>query len=184
VEQLAKGKRVLDAFSYTGGFSVYAARGGAREVMSLDRSRPALEAVARNLALNQDCPAVAACKRETLAEDGFAALARLRKTGARFDVVILDPPAFAKNRGEIEGALRAYARLTRLALGVLEPGGTLVQACCSSWVSEKRFFEVLDQTAVRAGRPLREIARTGHPADHPVAFKEGAYLKCMFAVVP
>jgi 23S rRNA (cytosine1962-C5)-methyltransferase len=184
VGQLAEGKRGLDVFAYTGGFSVYAARGGAREATSLDASRPALEAAVRNFALNQDDPGVAFCAHEMLVEDAFEALTRLEQEGRRFDLVIVDPPTFAKNRDEVTGALRAYGRLTRLALGVLEPGGTLVQASCSSRVSEEQFFEAVNRAATRAGRPLREIERTDHSLDHPVSFKEGAYLKCLFAIAP
>jgi len=184
VGKLAKGTRVLDVFAYTGGFSVYAARGGAREVTSLDASRPALEAAVRNFALNQDDPGVASCTHEILVEDAFEVLTRLEREVRRFDLVIVDPPTFAKNRDEVTGALRAYGRLTRLALGVLEPGGTLVQASCSSRVGEEQFYKVVNRAAAEAGRPLREIERTGHPLDHPVSFKEGAYLKCLFAVAP
>ena len=184
VEKLSSGKTVLNAFAYTGGFSVYAARGGALAVLSLDVSRPALAAAARNFALNQDQPSVAAAKHERLAGDAFGALARMGQGGRRFDVVILDPPAFARNRAQTAQALSAYARLTHLGLGVLRPDGTLVQASCSGPVAVDAFFSAVNKAAVRAGRPLREIERTGHPLDHPVAFPEGTYLKCLFATAP
>jgi len=181
VEKLAAGKSVLNVFAYTGGFSLYAARGGARSVVSLDASAPALEAAARNFALNRQHPSVAAAAHELLAEDAFEALARLGKSGRRFDLVIVDPPSFARRQAQVERALAAYARLTRLSLGVLRPGGTLVQASCSSRVSAEAFFETVNRAAAQAGRPLREIERTGHPLDHPIGFREGAYLKCLFA---
>ena len=184
VEALAGGKRVLDAFAYTGGFSVYAARGGARTVVSLDVSRPALAAAARNFALNRDHPTIAAAAHELLAEDAFEALNRLGRSGRRFDLVIVDPPAFAKEGSQVQQALSAYAQLTRLGLGVLRSGGTLVQASCSSRVTADAFFAVVNRAAAEAGRPLREIERTGHPLDHPVGFPEGAYLKCLFATAP
>lgn len=184
VERLAGGRCVLDVFAYTGGFSLYAARGGARTVVSLDVSRPALTAAVRNFALNQDHSSVAACAHEILAEDAFEALTRLGREGRRFDLVIVDPPTFAKKQDEVTAALRAYTRLTRLALGVLQPGGTLVQASCSSRVSAEQFFETVNRAAVEAGRPLREIELTGHPQDHPISFREGAYLKCLFAIAP
>jgi len=184
VEKLAAGKTVLDVFAYTGGFSLYAARGGARLVISLDASRPVLAAAARNFALNQDQEAVAAAKHELLAEDAFQALARLGHNCRRFDMVIIDPPAFAKKQAQVTRALSAYRKLTRLGLGVLQPGGTLVQASCSSRVSAELFFAAVNSAAMQAGRPLREIERTGHPPDHPVCFKEGAYLKCLFATAP
>lgn len=183
VEKLAAGKSVLNVFAYTGGFSLYAARGGARAVVSLDSSAPALEGAARNFALNSRHPSVAAASHELLAEDAFEALARLGKSGRRFDVVIVDPPSFARRQAQVEQALAAYARLTRLSLGVLRAGGTLAQASCSSRVSTEAFFEEVNRAAAQAGRPLREIERTGHPLDHPVGFREGAYLKCLFAVV-
>jgi 23S rRNA (cytosine1962-C5)-methyltransferase len=183
VEKLAAGRTVLNVFSYTGGFSVYAARGGARNVVSIDVSRPALAAAVRNFALNRDYPTVAAVAdtHEVLTEDAFEALAWLGDSGRRFDLVIVDPPAFAKKQAELERALSAYGRLARLGLGVLQSGGTLVMASCSSRIGADEFFATVHRAAARAGRPLREIERTGHPLDHPVGFKEGAYLKCLFA---
>ena len=181
VEGLAAGRRTLNVFAYTGGFSLYAARGGASEVLSLDASAPALAAAERNFALNEDLSAVAACRHTVLAADAFDALADLRGRGERFGLVIVDPPALAKREDEVGGALAAYARLTRLALGVLAPGGTLVMASCSSRVSAARFFATVNGAAQQAGRPLHEIDRTGHAIDHPVRFPEGAYLKCLFA---
>jgi 23S rRNA (cytosine1962-C5)-methyltransferase len=182
VEKLTGGKEVLNVFAYTGGFSVYAARGGARSVVSVDLSAAALEAAARNMAHNAHIPAVAVAAHEMVADDAFEALARLGETGRRFDLVIIDPPAFAQKQEQVAQALSAYKRLTRLGLGVLGPGGVLVQASCSSKVEAETFFEAIHRAAVQAGRPLREIERTGHPLDHPVTFKEGAYLKCLFAI--
>lgn len=182
VEQMAADKRVLNVFAYTGGFSLYAARGGAKSVTSLDISQPALEAAARNFALNQHIRAVAAAQHELLVGDAFKLLAEMGQAGRRFDMVIVDPPAFAKQQSEVERALSAYAQLTRLALGVLAPGGVLVAASCSSRVSEEQFFDVVNRAAAQAGRPLREIMRTGHALDHPIGFVEGAYLKCLFAI--
>jgi 23S rRNA (cytosine1962-C5)-methyltransferase len=182
VAGLAGGRTVLDVFGYTGGFSVYAASGGARRVVTVDASRPALDGAARNLALNRHVPAVATAAHETVAGDAFETLARLADDERSFDVVILDPPAFAGKRAQVKQALSAYGRLTRLSLGVLRPGGTLVQASCSNHVDAETFFETVHRAAARAGRPLREIERTGHPLDHPVTFREGAYLKCLFAV--
>ena len=181
---LAAGRRTLNVFAYTGGFSLYAARGGAPEVLSLDSSAPALAAAERNFDLNRSLPAVAACRHTLLAADAFAALADLRGRGRKFDLVIVDPPALAKRENEIQGAIEAYGRLTGLALGVLAPRGTLVMASCSSRVSTPDFFAAVSRAAVLAGRPLRETERTGHAIDHPVLFPEGAYLKCLFATAP
>ena len=184
VERLATGKDVLNVFAYTGGFSVYAARGGARSVVSVDVSAAALEAAARNMAHNAHIPAVAAAAHEMVADDAFEVLARLGEACRHFDLVIIDPPAFAQKQDQVVQALSAYGRLTRLGLGVLRPGGTLVQASCSSRVDAEAFFEAIHHAAMQVGRPLREIERTGHPLDHPVAFKEGVYLKCLFATAP
>lgn len=176
VEQLSAHKSVLNVFAYTGGFSVYAARGGAKEVVSVDISPPALEAAVRNMGHNQlDTP------HETVAEDAFEVLARMGAQKRLFDLVIIDPPMFAQNEKQIESALAAYRKLTRLGLGVLRPGGTLVQASCSSRVEADLFFESIHRSAREAGRKITEIERSGHALDHPIAFKEGAYLKCLFA---
>lgn len=176
VEKLSKGKSVLNVFAYTGGFSVYAARGGAKEVVSVDISPPALEAARRNMEHNQlDTP------HETVAEDAFEVLARMGAQKRLFGLVIIDPPMFAQNEKQIEPALAAYRKLTRLGLGVLQPGGTLVQASCSSRVEADLFFESIHRSAREMGRKITEIERSGHALDHPIAFKEGAYLKCLFA---
>ena len=184
VEKLAQGKGVLNVFSYTGGFSIYAARGGAKRIVDVDASQPALDAAIRNLTLNQHIPNVAAITHESIAKDVFEALSEMRENNRRFDIVIVDPPSFAKNKAQIKRALSAYSRLTRLSLSVMRPGGTLVQASCSSRVDAETFFKTVHQAAAKAGRPLREIRRTGQALDHPITFKESAYLKCLFAVVP
>jgi 23S rRNA (cytosine1962-C5)-methyltransferase len=183
VAGLAAGRRTLNVFAYTGGFSLYAASGGAPEVLSLDISAPALAAAVRNFELNQHLPAVAAAAHTVLAADAFEALAALRERRQRFDLVIVDPPALAKQEREIEGAVRAYRRLTRLSLDVLAPAGTLVMASCSSRVSAADFFAAVEQTAAEMGHPLHVFGRSGHALDHPIGFAEGAYLKCLFASV-
>lgn len=181
VEGLAGGRTVLNVFAYTGGFSIYAARGGAREVTSLDLSAPALAAAERNFAHNAADARVAATGHRTLQGDAFELLRELATEGVRYDVVILDPPAFAKARGEVDRALESYATLVRLGLDVLERGGTLVAASCSSRVTADEFATMVTDTAHAAGRPLHVLERTGHALDHPVTFAEGAYLKCIFA---
>ena len=184
VEKFAQGKSVLNVFSYTGGFSVYAARGGAKHIVDVDASQPALNAAIRNLTLNRHVPSVAAAIYESITGDAFEVLSKMGKNKRSFDMVIIDPPSFAKNKTQIKRALSAYARLTGLGLGVLRPGGTLVQASCSSRVDAETFFKTIHHTAAKAGRPLREIKRTGHALDHPITFAESAYLKCLFAVAP
>lgn len=181
VGALSKGLDVLNVFSYTGGFSVYAARGGARSVTSVDISRQAIDVVERNLSLNRGHPAVDACRHEGVADDAFAVLESLSRSGRRFGLVILDPPMFAQSASQVEQALRAYARLTQLGLSVLERGGVLAQASCSNRVRAEDFFRVVDEAASERGRPLRDATFTGHALDHPIRFADGAYLKCIFA---
>jgi len=181
VRMLAKNKSVLNAFAYTGGFSLYAAKGGAKSVVSLDLSKPALAAAAVNFSLNRN---LAGCPHELLQGDAFALLAEMKQNDRMFDMVVIDPPSFAKQNSETEKAAKAYSALTQLGLGVLRRGGTLVSASCSSRIKADEFFDLVHKAAHRANRPLKEIERTGHPADHPVKFKENAYLKCLFAVAP
>jgi 23S rRNA (cytosine1962-C5)-methyltransferase len=176
VEQLAQGKTVLNVFAYSGGFSVYAARGGAKRVTSLDLSEPALTTAVHNFALNHlNTP------HESMVGDAFQVMAGLVADGHTFSMIIIDPPSFAKKQSEVARALGAYGRLVRLGLKLLEHGGTLVMASCSSHVDTATIFDLVQSTAREAGRPLQEIERTGHPLDHPIGFKEGAYLKCLFA---
>ncbi len=184
VERHSRRQHALDVFASSGAFSVYAARGGAREVTTVDMSRPALEAAKRQMALNRAFPAVARAKHRLIAGDGFEVLDALAKSRERFGLVIVNPPAFATTTAEAPTALSAYRRLTQLALRVLEPEGLLVFSCCSSQVSGEQFFMAVHQAAAKAGRPLRDLMRTGHPLDHPIGFKEGAYLKTVFALAP
>ena len=179
--RFARGRRVLDVYAYAGAFSLYAASGGAESVLSLDISAPALADAERNFALNQTNPAVAAAEHEVMAADAFEGLRQLKAEGRGFDMVIVDPPSFAKTAQEVERALQAYGRLTALALDLLEPQGVFVMASCSSRVSAEAFFDQVNESAERAGHWLMEQMRTGHALDHPIRFPEGAYLKCLFA---
>lgn len=181
VRELAPGRRVLNVCSYAGGFSVAAAAGGATEVLSVDLNRHALQAAERNMALNADRPAVVAARHEVLAGDAFEVLADLADAGRRFDLIVIDPPAFARRRAQVERALGAYARLAGLGLSLLEPGGTIVLASCSAPVTPQAFREAMLAAAVRAGRPLRDVVETGHAVDHPTDFAESRYLKGLFA---
>ncbi len=176
----ATGRTVLDVFAATGGFSVHAAAGGARAVHSVDRSRPTLAMATHNMALNDSLEAVRRCRHTVEAGDAFEVLARMGREGRRFDVAVVDPPSFTRRAGDVPAAERADARLTRLALAVVRPGGRLVQASCSSRVDADRFFEVVETAAARAGRPLRTVRKTFHDVDHPVSFPQGAYLKAGF----
>ena len=181
VRARSAGRRGLDVFAYSGGFSVYAAAGGAAAITSLDMSEPALEAARANFALNQDDPRVRAARHHTLAGDAFESLEQMHAAGQSFDMVIVDPPSFAKSAAEVDRALAAYDRLTQLALGVLEADGVFVMASCSSRVSPERFYDTVSRAARDAGRTLADVQRLGHALDHPIRFPEGEYLKCLFA---
>ncbi len=177
VETLAQGRRVLNAFSFSGGFSVYAARGGAAAVTDLDISAHALAAARRNFALNQNFPGVAACHHETAQGDAFDWLAA---STTKFDLVVLDPPSLAKRATEREGALRAYERLATLGIARLAPGGILVAGSCSAHVPAEEFFEVIRRAAAKSERKFVELKTLRHPPDHPATFKEGEYLKVIY----
>lgn len=178
---LTAGLDVLDMFCSSGGFTLAAAAGGARSVHSVDLSPAAVATAQRNMAHNEVIPAVAACRHTTTIADAFDVLQELRSAGRRFDVVVIDPPSFAMRASATAGALTAYGRLTELGLGVLGPGGVLVQSSCSSRVSAEQFHATIEAAARRVGVTLATIARTAHAPDHPIAFPEGAYLKTLFA---
>lgn len=184
VGTMSSGRRVLDLFASTGGFTVHAAAGGAREVVSVDASAPTLAAAARNLDRNRHLATVAACQQRSIVGDAFDVLRDLARNGERFDVVVVDPPSFASRADQVAGALRAYGDLTTLALGVLRRRGTLVQCSCSSRVSADQLLATVQHAAGLAERPLDIIRRTGHAIDHPVSFPEGDYLSAVFTTAP
>ncbi|MEM1332132.1 MAG: class I SAM-dependent rRNA methyltransferase [Actinomycetota bacterium] len=177
VRDLAAGRRVLDVFASTGGFTVHAAAGGATSVHAVDLSAPTLAAAERNVAHNATDPKVARCAVTTEVADAFEAMSRLGRERRRYGLVIVDPPSFAQRAAAVSTALGAYTRLTHLALDLVEPGGILVQASCSSRVTAADFFERIFVVANGRGIELTELRRTGHDIDHPVGFPEGAYLK-------
>jgi 23S rRNA (cytosine1962-C5)-methyltransferase len=183
VEKLSAGKSVLNCFAYTGGFSVYAGRGGASEVVSVDISAPAIAAAKRNWEHNLHFENIQQSQHTGITADVFVVLAEMAERHQRYDVVILDPPMFAHKQVQVKNALNAYDRLTRAGLAVLKSGGTLVQASCSSRIDAETFFSGINNAVTGVGRSLIEIERSGHGLDHPVGFKEGEYLKCLFAKV-
>lgn len=176
VGELSKGRSVLDVFSYAGGFSVHALAGGAQKVVSVDISGPAMEAARANVQLNN----LDTERHLGLVEDAFAALARLREDGEQFDLVIVDPPSFAKRASEVSGALKAYQKINALAIPLVRPGGVLLAASCSARVTADDFFAAVEKTLGDSDRNFREIERTFHDLDHPVNFPEGAYLKSAY----
>jgi 23S rRNA (cytosine1962-C5)-methyltransferase len=178
VRELARGRaEALNLFGYTGGFSVAAALGGARHVVTVDQDRDAVALARENFGENGLDPA----DHAFAAEDCFEILARYKKDGRRFDLVVCDPPAFAKSQRAVEGALAGYASLNRAALAVLAPGGLLVTASCSARVSAEQFSDAVKEAAYKAKVDLTLVAETRQPADHPVSlqFREGRYLKCL-----
>ncbi len=178
VESLAEGRTVLNAFSFSGGFSLFAARGGASSVTDLDISPHALDAAKRNFALNQSQPAVARCRHEAIQTDAFAWLAE--HPNRRFDLLVLDPPSLAKRESERAGAIRAYGKLANDGLRHLSPGGLLVACSCSAHVSAEEFFGAVRSAAARSGRKFAELQTTRHAPDHPAYIKEADYLKGIF----
>ena len=183
VRARAGGARVLDVYACTGGFSVNAAAGGAELVHSVDINPAAIATARRNMDHNRSLPAVRACHHHDTVGDAMAVMAEMSDHGRRFDMVIVDPPSFASRQDQVSGALRAYGRLTELALRLLGPGGTLVQASCSARVTEADFFETVDDAAARHGIVLADALRTAHAVDHPIGFPQGGYLKAVFATV-
>jgi 23S rRNA (cytosine1962-C5)-methyltransferase len=181
VERMAEGREVLNAFSFSGAFSVYAARGGARSVLDLDISGHALEAAARNFARNFARGTKCGCRQQGIQADAFEWLANSSKQ--LFDLVILDPPALAKRQEERAGALRAYGRLARLGLARLRAGGILLACSCSAQVSSSDFFGVLRKAAALSKRRTVELGTAGHAVDHPAAFPEAEYLKAIYLKV-
>jgi len=177
VETLARERRVLNAFSFSGGFSIYAARGGAKSVTDLDISAHALESAKRNFALNKSYPGVAACRRETLRADAFDWLASGED---KFDLIILDPPSLAKRAAEREGAIHAYERLNSLGINKLAGDGILVAGSCSAHVPAEEFFNVVRRVAAKSGKKFAELKTLRHPPDHPATFKEAEYLKVIY----
>jgi 23S rRNA (cytosine1962-C5)-methyltransferase len=178
VGALAQGRSVLNLFSYSGGFSLYAARGGAASVCSLDISEHALAAAGRNFALNQDQPAVARCRHETVQADAFLWLRQ--NPEQRFDLIVLDPPSLARRELEKDDAIAAYAKLIEAGVARLKKDGILVAASCSAHVSADEFFNQARASAQKSGRRFNELRTTRHPADHPATFPEGEYLKCIY----
>ena len=176
VEAMAKGREVLNVFSFSGGFSLYAARGGASRVTDLDISAHALDSAARNFALNG--PGIAGVARESIQADAFAWIEEA-PAARNYDLIIVDPPSLAKRERERDGAIRAYHRLNARAIERLRPGGILVAASCSAHVPADDFLGLIRELARRGGRKWEERWTSGHAADHPADFREAEYLKAI-----
>lgn len=175
LEHVCKGKTVLNLFSYTGAFSLYAARGGAAQVTSVDVADAANRDAERNFALNGFDP----LQHDFVTADCFDLLETYAREKRQFDVVVLDPPSLARNKKSKFAALRAYKKLNTAALRCVKPGGLLASASCTSQVSPEAFKSVLGDAARGASVRLQIVHEAGHAPDHPVpaAFPEGRYLK-------
>jgi len=172
VEHYAKGRKVLNMFCYTGGFSVYAMRGGAELVHSVDSSTKAVELVDANMELNFPGDT----RHESFAEDAFKFLEQMQE---KYDLIILDPPAFAKHKDALRNALRGYTKLNCKAFEKIQPGGILFTFSCSQAVNKDQFRMAVFTAAAMAKRKVRILHQLHQPADHPINIyhPEGEYLK-------
>jgi len=172
LERYASGKSVLNMFCYTGGFSFYAMRGGAKLVHSVDSSAKAIELTNRNVALNFPGDQ----RHQAFCEDAFK---YLEQAGDQYDLIILDPPAFAKHRGALHNALKGYTRLNNKAFQKIQKGGILFTFSCSQVVTKDHFRNAVFTAAAQAGRKVRILHQLHQPADHPINIyhPEGEYLK-------
>jgi 23S rRNA (cytosine1962-C5)-methyltransferase len=179
IQELSAGRTVLNCFAYTGAFSLYALRGGARSVVSADIGKGLSEATAANVVLN----GFDAARHAFVTGDCFELLNQYVDEGRRFDLVILDPPSFAKSKQNRYAAGRAYTRLNALALRCVAAGGLLATASCTSQIGPEAFKELLAAAGTAAGKRLQIIHDAGQPIDHPVPahFPEGRYLKFIVA---
>ena len=171
---LAKGKTVLDGYSYTGGFGILAAKAGAKEVVCLDSSAPAL-------AIAEESARANGVKIQAVKADVFEELERLKAAGETFDIVLADPPPFVKSKKDLEPGAKAYRKLARLAADVTAPGGLMMIASCSHNIPPERFAQEGAQGLLRAGRRGAMIRQAGAGPDHPVhpLLPESAYLKAI-----
>jgi 23S rRNA (cytosine1962-C5)-methyltransferase len=170
-----KDKTVLNCFSYTGTFGIYALSNGAKHFTNVDLSQPALDIAKRNIELND----LDLTKVDFVKADVFKLLRRYRDEGKTFDVIILDPPKFADNKAQLNGACRGYKDINMVAMQLLNPGGTLLTYSCSGLMPADLFQKVVADAALDAGRDAQIIARLSQASDHPIAstFPEGFYLK-------
>ena len=168
-------KRVLNCFSYTGGFAVSALMGNCRQVISVDTSAEALDVARQNVELNK----LDISKAEFVRDDVFKLLRRYRDQGEKFDVIVMDPPKFVENKNQLMGACRGYKDINMLALQLLNPGGVLLTFSCSGLMTNDLFQKIVADAAVDAGRDVQFIEQFLQAADHPgiASYPEGLYLK-------
>lgn len=181
LQKYVKGKKVLNCFSYTGGFSVYATEAGAKKIVSVDSSSPAIETAKENFKLNK----LDLKKADFVVADVKEYLGRPETAEEKFDVIILDPPAFIKDRHKIQEGLLGYRKINEAAIRLLSSGGILVSASCSAHLSLPDFRRMLANSSGRAGKNLQILETYTHGIDHPelASYNEGEYLKVIFALV-
>ncbi len=172
-----KDKEVLNCFSYTGGFGLYALKGGAKRVINADVSQPALDTAKFNAELNEFD--ISKKRAVFLNADVFKLLREYRDQGTKFDVVIMDPPKFADSKAQLTGACRGYKDINMLAMQILKPGGTLLTYSCSGLMEQALFQKIIADAALDAGRDVKFVERFEQASDHPTdtAYPEGFYLK-------
>ena len=181
IKKISSGLSVLNVFSYTGGFSIYAVSGGCRSLLEIDSNSIALNSSLKNLKLNY--PNEQNFEYSQIEGDAFQKLHELKLQNRQFDLVILDPPAFARKKKHRPQALEAYSRLAELGVQLVVPGGRLFSASCSAHISAKEFYKAVNYGVRFADKRLQEITKTRHALDHPVKFKECEYLKSLLGWV-
>ena len=177
----ASDKEVLNCFSYTGGFAVYALRGGAKKVINVDSSADALSLAEKNLSLNK----IDSSRYENTRDDVFKYLRKLRDTNKQFDVIILDPPKFAESVSQVEKASRGYKDINLLALKSLKKNGVLFTFSCSGHITQELFNKIVSDAAIDSGREVHILKFLTQSSDHTIStsFPEGLYLKGLICVV-
>ncbi|MCO7188346.1 MULTISPECIES: class I SAM-dependent methyltransferase [unclassified Pseudoalteromonas] len=181
LERFSKGKSVLNCFCYTGTFGLYALRGECEEVINVDVSQPALDTAKRNVEHNE----LDLSRAQFVKQDVFKLLRQYREEGRQFDTIVMDPPKFAENKAQLNGACRGYKDINMLAMQLLKPGGTLLTFSCSGLMEQNLFQKVVADAALDAGKDLLIMERLNQAADHPIAgcYPEGFYLKGLICKV-
>ena len=179
LQRLANGKRVLNLFSYSSGFSAHALKGGASHTIDVDVSSRVMHSARRNLEANR----LDESRTDLLVADVFPFVEELADRGPRYDIVVVDPPSLLRKHSQLKQAMGVYTKLNRNAFRLVADGGLLVTASCSARVSQEDFFQIVRRASTGARVRTRMLAYNQHSADHPVdpAFPDGRYLKCIFA---
>ncbi len=179
LQRLANGKRVLNLFSYSSGFSAHALKGGASHTIDVDVSSRVMHSARRNLEANR----LDESRTDLLVADVFPFVEELADRGPRYDIVVVDPPSLLRKHSQLKQAMGVYTKLNRNAFRLVVDGGLLVTASCSARVSQEDFFQIVRRASAGARVRTRMLAYNQHSADHPVdpAFPDGRYLKCIFA---